>query len=40
MKYDLQSCIRRYNTGEMLEYVFFWGHHSKSGQVTKACFSQ
>ena len=40
MKYDLQSCIRRYNAGEMLEYVFFWGHHSKSGQVTKACFSQ
>ena len=40
MKYDLQSCIRRYNAGEMLEYVFFWGRHSKSGQVTKACFSQ
>lgn len=32
MKYDLQSCIRRYNTGEMLEYVFFWGH---SGDITQ-----
>ena len=40
MKYDLHSCIKRYDTGELLEYVFFWGHHSKTGQVTKACFSQ
>ena len=40
MKYDLQGIIDRYDSGEPLEFVFFWGHHSKEGQVTKACFSQ
>ena len=40
MKYDLQTIIQRYDAGELLEYVFFWGHHSKPGQTTKACFSQ
>ncbi len=40
MKYDLQAIIQRYDSGEPLEYVFFWGHHSKAGQTTKACFSQ
>ena len=40
MKYNLQDIIKRYDEGERLEYVFFWGHHAKPGQVTKACFSQ
>ena len=40
MKYDLQAIIERYDSGEPLEYVFFWGHHSKPGQLSKACFSQ
>ena len=40
MKYNLQDIIKRFDEGEHLEYVFFWGHHAKPGQVTKACFSQ
>ncbi len=40
MKYDLQSCIKRYDTGETLEYIFFWGHRSEPGEVTQACLSQ
>ena len=40
MKYNLQDIIKRYDEGERLEYVFFWGHHAKPGQLTKACFSQ
>ena len=31
----------KYNEGERLEFLFFWGHHpSKDGTVTKSCFSQ
>lgn len=40
MKYDLQDIIKRYDEGESLEYIFFWRHHAKPGQLTKACFSQ
>ena len=40
MKYEIKDIIKRYDAGEQLEYVFFWGHHCKDGQVTKACFSQ
>lgn len=40
MIYNLQDIINRFNEGKHLEYVFFWGHHAKPGQVTKACFSQ
>ena len=40
MKYDIQSIINRNDAGELLEFVFFWGHHAKPNQVTKACFSQ
>ena len=40
MKHEVKDIIKRYDAGEKLEYVFFWGHHGKNGQVTKACFSQ
>lgn len=30
----------RYNTGERLAYVFFWGHQPGKHGVTAACFSQ
>lgn len=34
---DLRS---RFNAGEKLKYVFFWGHQSSTSQVTATCFSQ
>ena len=40
MKYDIQHIIQRYDSGDDIDYIFFWGHHSKPGIVTKACFSQ
>ena len=40
MTYNLKDLIQRFKSGEELEYVFFWGHKSKAGQVTKACLSQ
>ena len=39
MKYDIQNIIERYDYGEPLEFVFFWGHHGKSNRMTKACNS-
>lgn len=32
--------VKRYNDGEDLEFLFFWGHTEKPGKVTKACLSQ
>jgi ribA/ribD-fused uncharacterized protein len=34
---DLRS---RFNAGEKLKYVFFWGHQSSKKGVTASCFSQ
>ncbi len=34
---DLRS---RFNAGEKLKFVFFWGHQSNRHGVTAACFSQ
>ncbi|MBL4676793.1 MAG: NADAR family protein, partial [Mucilaginibacter sp.] len=31
--------IKRFNSGENLKFLFFWGHQ-KSDSVTKSCFSQ
>ena len=36
MKYDIQNIIERYDYGEPLEFVFFWGHHGKPNRMTKA----
>ena len=40
MKYDIQTILKRYESGESLEFLFFWGHHGKPARVTKACLSQ
>ncbi len=40
MKYSLQIIKDLFNSGEQLDYIFFWGHHMKPGKITKACFSQ
>lgn len=40
MEYNIQQIIERYDAGEELEYVFFWGHHAKDGRIGKSCFSQ
>jgi ribA/ribD-fused uncharacterized protein len=34
---DLRS---RFNAGERLKFVFFWGHRAANDAVTAACFSQ
>ncbi len=34
---DLRS---RFNAGEKLKFVFFWGHQSGKNGVTASCFSQ
>lgn len=31
---------RRFNAGERLKYVFFWGHQPPRSGVTASCFSQ
>lgn len=38
MEHSIQTVKDRFNSGEPLEYVFFWGHHTKLGKMTKACF--
>jgi len=30
----------RFNSGEKLKFVFFWGHQASKGAVTASCFSQ
>lgn len=41
MKYTRESIIERYNGGERLKYVFFWGHGKTSDEsITKTCLSQ
>lgn len=36
----LESLRSRFNTGETLKFVFFWGHKSTRKEVTATCFSQ
>jgi len=41
MMYTRDIIQKRYNEGENLRYIFFWGHHpSKNGIITKSCLSQ
>ena len=30
----------RFNSGEKLKYIFFWGHQAEKNSVTASCFSQ
>ena len=40
MKYSTQDIRRRYNAGEAMTFLLFWGHTSKPGKIKKACLSQ
>ena len=40
MMYNKQMIVDRYNSGEELEYVFFWGHTMEPGTIKKGCLSQ
>lgn len=41
MKYNIQWLQEKYNQGERLKYVFFWGHKPNAdGSISKNCFSQ
>lgn len=41
MKYDLAQITTRFDAGEALKYLFFWGHQpSKDGSIAQSCFSQ
>lgn len=41
MKYTIKNIIARYDAGERLKYIFFWGHRPrKDGQMSQTCFSQ
>ncbi len=40
MKYTREDVIARYNAGEPLEILPFWGHRPNARKITKACFSQ
>jgi ribA/ribD-fused uncharacterized protein len=36
----IEQLRQRFNAGEKLKYVFFWGHHSDGKTLTASCFSQ
>ena len=40
MKYTRESIIARYNAGEEMNIIAFWGHTPNPKKMTKACFSQ
>lgn len=40
MRYNTEMIVNRYNSGEELEYVFFWGHTIQPGKIKKGCLSQ
>lgn len=40
MKYTRKSIIERYNAGEEMNIIAFWGHTPNPKKMTKACFSQ
>lgn len=41
MKYDLINIKEKFNAGEKLDFLFFWGHQpKKEGSISQSCFSQ
>lgn len=41
MKYSNKTITEKFNNGEQLKFLFFWGHQpSKDGSIGKSCFSQ
>ncbi|MBX7228444.1 MAG: NADAR family protein [Burkholderiaceae bacterium] len=39
-KYHVEELRARFNSGERLKFVFFWGHQPATSGVTASCFSQ
>ncbi len=40
MKYNVANTIAKFESGESLKYLFFWGHSKSGNEITKSCFSQ
>ncbi|MBO4998380.1 MAG: NADAR family protein [Lachnospira sp.] len=40
MEYSAEMLKKRFDEGERLKYIFFWGHTEKADGISKACFSQ
>jgi ribA/ribD-fused uncharacterized protein len=41
MKYHLDWLIQKYQAGEKIKYLFFWGHQpKKDGSISESCLSQ
>ena len=41
MKYDIEYLIREFESGELMDYLFFWGHTKKSDKkIGKSSLSQ
>ncbi|MDO5337285.1 MAG: NADAR family protein [Eubacteriales bacterium] len=40
MMYDKEIIVRRFYAGEKMQFLFFWGHTAKPGEIGKACLSQ
>ena len=40
MKYTTEMITERYNRGEEMEFIFFWGHTNTPGKIRKSCCSQ
>lgn len=41
MKYNNENITKRFQDGEQLKFLFFWGHQpNKDGSIGKGCFSQ
>ena len=40
MTYNLKWLTNKFDAGERLKFLFFWGHSNKLGEVEKTCFSQ
>lgn len=36
----LSSLRDRFNTGEKMKFMFFWGHQQKANEISASCFSQ
>ncbi len=40
MKYNVANTIAKFESGQNLKYLFFWGHSKNGDEITKSCFSQ
>ncbi len=40
MKYTVGTIVRRFESGEQMQFILFWGHTAAPGKIRKACFSQ